>query len=121
MWTLLQVILWALVALPFLLVALALVGATCGHFSLQKSIKAAANHPCPRCGELIGREAVLAAIDRKAQEVSNIMKQYLRPRVRPVWSIVCPHCGAALLFHLNENRLEGPSETADPTARGPAS
>jgi predicted RNA-binding Zn-ribbon protein involved in translation (DUF1610 family) len=113
MWTFLQIVIWIIVALPFLIIALALVGATIGHFSLQKSIRIAANSPCPNCGEVIGREAVLAAFERKAQAVHDVMKLYLRPRVRPEWIIECPHCGVTLLFHADENRFEVPSISAD--------
>jgi predicted RNA-binding Zn-ribbon protein involved in translation (DUF1610 family) len=113
MWTFLQILFWILVALPLLIMALALVGATLGHFSLQKSIRIAAHSPCPNCGEVIGREAVLAAFGRKAQAVHDVIKLYLRPRVRPEWSIECPHCGVILQFHPNENRFEAPPAAAD--------
>jgi predicted RNA-binding Zn-ribbon protein involved in translation (DUF1610 family) len=112
--TFLHVVFWTLVALPLVLLALALVGGTLGHFSLQKSIKIAAESLCPKCGQVIGRAAVQAAIKRQAEALRSIMKQYLRPRIKAVWRIECPHCGATLPFHPDENRFEEPSSASPP-------
>jgi predicted RNA-binding Zn-ribbon protein involved in translation (DUF1610 family) len=113
MWTLLQIALSVLLGLPLLLIALALAGASLGHLSLQRSIEIAALSSCPNCGEAIGRAAVRAGYERKAQKVRAIMERYLRPRVPPEWEIECPHCGSTFLFDPNENRIDARSVAPD--------
>jgi len=109
--TALQILLWGLLALPLLLIALVIVVATFGYWSLQKTIAFAAQSPCLNCGAMIGRAGVLAAKERYARKVGVMQKQNpgVRLRLLAEWEIECSKCGLKFYFYPDGKKFESVS------------
>jgi hypothetical protein len=106
--TFLQVTLWILVGVPFVVLALVLTGAAIGWRGHQRSIAIASTSPCPNCGKAVGRPAVLAAKDRFSKIIQERMKAHpgVKYRIVAEWEIECPHCGCKFYFYPEGNRIE---------------
>jgi predicted RNA-binding Zn-ribbon protein involved in translation (DUF1610 family) len=99
--------LWALIALPFVVMLLVLVAVGVGRFSLRQTMKFAENIPCPECGKIVGRAAVLAAKDRFLQKLQETRKQNPGVLLRIVaeWEIECPNCGCRFSFYPDTKKI----------------
>ncbi len=104
----LESLLWLALIVPVLIVALALTGAGYGAYSLRKSIIYAAEAPCPRCGEVIGREAVMLAKQEFAEKIRRLREENpgVRFRIVAEWEIRCSSCGGTVFFSPQNNRIE---------------
>jgi hypothetical protein len=103
-----QVVLWSLLAIPFLLLLLVLAAAVIGQYSLRRSIKTASTSVCPKCGSIVGRYAVLIAKEAYAQKVREIMQQHPGVKFRHIaeWQIECPRCKFKFYFYPIRNKFE---------------
>src|ERR1700733_7757557 len=112
--TTIQILLWGLVALPFLLLLLVLAAIGYGQYSFQKTIKFAANSLCPKCGAVIGKAAILAGRGGFSKKVAAMMKE--RPgvkfRIVAEWEMDCPQCGMKFYFYSAERKFETTSRFA---------
>ena len=106
--TIFQLGLWALIALLFLLILLVFAGAAFGHYSLQRAISVAANAPCPKCGSIVGRIAVLSGRERYAQKIQDMLKQHPGVKFRQIaeWEVDCPHCGFRRFYYPGSKKFE---------------
>jgi uncharacterized protein involved in cysteine biosynthesis len=108
----LEIVLWILMALPLLLLVLFLIGAIYGPIASRANMAFAFNLPCPSCGKVIGKEAVLAAQALCAKRVQQWIKE--NPRLRYMiwrrciagWEIRCPHCGHEFYFFPSTRKIE---------------
>src|SRR4029077_4448145 len=91
-----QILLWILVAIPFLISAVVIVGVTYGAFSLRRSIHLASLTLCPECGTVVGRAAVLAGKEAFAKQMEEAQKEHPNIKFRTIaeWAICCPRCSA---------------------------
>ena len=91
---------YAVAALPFLLLGLVAVGAAYGELAVRRSMRAMAEQRCPNCQTLFGRQAVSDARIRLAERGAAMRKQYpsLTFRIAAVWDLVCGHCGKTYDF-----------------------
>jgi DNA-directed RNA polymerase subunit RPC12/RpoP len=108
MLSLFQALLWSLVAIPLLLLLLVLGVAITGHHSLRRSIKMASTCRCPKCGNIVGRDAVLAAKEAYGQKVREMMQQHPGVMFRLVaeWQLGCPRCSFKFYLYPNSNKIE---------------
>jgi len=115
-----QVVLWSLVAIPFLLLLLVLGAAVVGQCSLRLSIRMASTSPCPKCGGIVGRDAVLAARKAYSEKVREMMQQHTGVMFRQVaeWQIECPRCSFRVYFYPSSNKLETVSIFANQRCKG---
>ena len=108
MLSLFQFLLWGLVALPFLLLLLALVAAAFGQYAVWKAINIASSSPCPKCGKVVGRSSVLAAKAAYSKKGQEMMQQHPGVKFMQVaeWQVQCPQCGFTFYFYPSSNKLE---------------
>jgi hypothetical protein len=57
-----EILLWALAAVPFVLLRLVVLAASYGAYALRRTIDMAASKACPNSGRPIGRPAVLGLV-----------------------------------------------------------
>jgi len=84
--------LWILAALAALSILLVGTAVALGQYLLCRSLRIAAARLCPKCGNPIGRGAVVAE-----------------------WEIECPQCGLRFYFYPGKNRIETASVLAPPS------
>jgi len=103
-----RITLWALVAIPFLLILPYVAAATCGLWSFRRAIRIASLTPCPRCGTVVGRAPVIAAKDTYVQQEKERQKQHPGLKLRTVaeWAIRCPQCGNTFYFYPGSNKVQ---------------
>jgi hypothetical protein len=108
-WTTLIFVLWALAALPILLIILVLAAVAYGQYSLWRSIRFASAALCPKCGETIGRAAVLAAKERYREDIQERMKRHPGVKFRLIakWKVECPACSFSFFFYPAVNKIAG--------------
>ena len=108
--------LWFVVAIPVLLLLLLLSAMFMGQHSLRRSIKTASTSPCPKCGNILGRDIVLAAKAAYAQKMREVLKEHsnIKFRTTAEWQIECPQCSFILYFYPNSNKLQAASIFANP-------
>ena len=108
MLSLFQFLLWGLVAIPFVLLLVVVAAAAFGQYGLRKAIKTASTSPCPKCGSIVGRDAILAAKAAYGQKLREMIRHHPGLKFRKVaeWQIQCPKCGFQFYFYPSSNRLE---------------
>lgn len=113
-----QILLWMLVAIPFLILLAILAGVAYGAYSVRRSIQVASLTPCPKCGTVIGKDAVLAAKAASSRKMAEARKLHPNIKFRTIadWQISCPHCGATFYFYPVSNTMEMNSRFAQRTS-----
>jgi predicted RNA-binding Zn-ribbon protein involved in translation (DUF1610 family) len=111
-----EIVLWIFIALPLLLLVLflvvAIIGAIYGPIASRANMEFAFTLPCPSCGKVIGKEAVLATQALCATRVQQWIKE--NPGLRCMiwrrwiarWEIRCPHCGYEFYFSPSSRKIE---------------
>lgn len=107
MWSILLWALYILIALPFLFILLVVLAAVYAGLALRHSIRVASKSPCPKCGAVLGRAAVLAGQERWKQKLQDLSQKHpgVRFRVLAEWEIVCPACGLQVYFCPETHKL----------------
>jgi hypothetical protein len=108
MYTMVVYLIWLILAIPALIIVVVVVGATLGAISLRRSIKAASQSRCPRCGLELGLDAILAGRERFLESIAEWRKQHpgLRARFLAEWEIRCFHCSALSYFYPESNTIK---------------
>lgn len=118
MLTLLQIGLWVLITIPFVLMGFVLTAAIASgiHTKIlhRRAINFLAGCACPRCGQTIGNDAVVAASEAYARKVQEMFEDARRRGIKlrladPQWEMRCPNCGLQFIFYPNTLKLESPS------------
>jgi hypothetical protein len=104
----LQILLWVLVGIPFLLILLVFAAAMYGAYAHRCSIKIASMTACPNCGKVVGHSPVMAAIKRLEDKYAELRKQHpgVKFRIVAELEIHCPNCTAIFYFYPDGNKIE---------------
>ena len=108
MLTFLEIILWLLAGLPVLLVLVMLVAGCFGEYSHRRMLGRLAQTLCPRCGQSLGRAAIMPGQERWALRMKETRKKHPGVKLLTVAEreIECPSCGCRLYFYPSSEVLE---------------
>ena len=100
MFTALQIFLWALLALPVLLIVLVLIVAAFVAVQMKRYVKFVSDMPCPNCAKPFGLDAVNTARKLERERAAQLRKEHpnVRLRIMSEWQVHCPDCGAVFFF-----------------------
>jgi hypothetical protein len=112
--TAIQIVLWVLIAIPFVMAAFvcafAVVASIFGKRSRPQDIEFLTDSACPKCRKKIGHDAVLAGIEAYAREAEKRAEDAKRRgvtiHVLVEWEIHCLNCASQFYFYPDTRKME---------------